>query len=123
MRNFTQKAFIETREEIYTLESYERKFYFDNLVNVSAENSETLSWINDSLNNLVELLPSLYAAGKADTVNFYETKLRQAQTIFSLLHEESQPKPLCIALSAVLDLVRVGYAILEEVGEDETTRT
>lgn len=123
MHNFTQKAFIETREEIYILESYERKFYFENLVNISAENSEILNWINDSLNNLVELLPSLYAAGKADTVNFYETKLRQAQTIFSLLHEESQPKPLCIALSAVLDLVRVGYVILEEVGEDETTRT
>lgn len=123
MHNFTQKAFIETREEIYILESYERKFYFENLVNISAENSEILNWINDSLNNLVELLPSLYAAGKADTVNFYETKLRQAQTIFSLLHEESQPKPLCIALSAVLDLVRVGYAILEEVGEDEATRT
>lgn len=123
MHNFTQKAFIETREEIYILESYERKFYFENLVNISAENSEILNWINDSLNNLVELLPSLYAAGKADTVNFYETKLRQAQTIFSLLHEESQPKPLCIALSAVMDLVRVGYAILEEVGEDEATRT
>ena len=123
MHNFTQKAFIETREEIYILESYERKFYFENLVNISAENSEILNWINDSLNNLVEILPSLYAAGKADTVNFYETKLRQAQTIFSLLHEESQPKPLCIALSAVLDLVRVGYVILEEVGEDETTRT
>ena len=123
MHNFTQKAFIETREEIYILESYERKFYFENLVNISAENSEILNWINDSLNNLVELSPSLYAAGKADTVNFYETKLRQAQTIFSLLHEESQPKPLCIALSAVMDLVRVGYAILEEVGEDEATRT